>query len=262
MDRQCHFVEVATELRSSGGAPDPTKPVLVLDNDEANGGGGNYDVARALDNAFGMGVVPRVVFEPQSAEWAAEPLTTDRYSAIIVASDYQCGGCDLNPPQPGVDDSTADSDAINARKADIEAFFNAGGGIYANAGGVHGDGDPSTGADVYLQLRADPSRRRGGHAAVLPDLRRAGAGLRGSRSDPDESKRAGTRDDINCCATHNSFAEPDAGTAAEGLGARTLRTSPRRCSQRASSRAARSSRRPISRSRRSTRPTRHGQAGT
>ncbi len=35
---QCHFVEVATNY-VRGGAPDPTKPVLVLDNDEANGEG-------------------------------------------------------------------------------------------------------------------------------------------------------------------------------------------------------------------------------
>ena len=208
---QCHFVEVATNYVRAG-APDPTKPVLVLDNDEANGGGGNYDVVRALDNAFGMGVVPRVVFEPQSAEWAAEPLTTDRYSAIIVASDYQCGGCDLNPPQPGVDDSTADSDAINARKADIEAFFNAGGGIFANAGGVHGDGDPSSGADVYYNFVPIPV---GGVEVTSPFcLTSEGQALGFEDQEcPDESKRSGTRDDINCCATHNSFAEPAAGTA-------------------------------------------------
>jgi uncharacterized repeat protein (TIGR01451 family) len=207
---QCHFVEVATNY-VRGGAPDPTKPVLVLDNDEANSPG-EYDVVEALDNAFGLGVVPRVVFEPQSPEWATEPLTTDRYSAIIVASDYQCGGCDLNPPQPGVEDSTADSDAINARKADIEAFFNAGGGIFANSGGVHGDGDPESGADVYYNFVPIPI----GGVEVSPPfcLTPEGAALGfEDTSCPDESKRTGTRNDINCCATHNSFAEPEPGTA-------------------------------------------------
>ena len=210
---QCHFVEVATNYVRAG-APDPTKPVLVLDNDEDNGPG-EYDFVEALDNAFGVGVMPRVVFEPQSAEWAAEPLTTDRYSAILVASDTSCGGCDLNPAG-----DTADSDAINARKADIEAFFNAGGGIYANAGADHGDGDPSSGPDVFYNFVPIPV----GGVQVSPPfcLTPEGAALgfedpaEGSEEEggcPDLTKRTGTHDDINCCATHNSFAEPEAGTA-------------------------------------------------
>ena len=217
---QCHFVEVATKY-VRGGAPDPTKPVLILDNDEANGGpdSGEYDMAFAVDNAFGLGNVPYTVFEPQSPAWAAEPLTTDRYSAILVASDYSCGGCDLNPPT-GSGDSTADSDAINARKADIEAFFNAGGGIYVNAGAVHGDGDASSGADVFYNFVPIPV----GGVQVSPPfcLTPEGAFLgfedppAGSDEEggcPDLSKSTGTHDDINCCATHNSFEEPAAGTA-------------------------------------------------
>lgn len=215
---QCHFVEVATNYVRSG-APDPTKPVLVLDNDAANSPG-EYDFAEALDNAFGPGVVPRVVMEPQSAAWASEPLTVDRYSAILVASDYNCGGCDLNPPPQAGESETADSDAINARKSDIEAFFNAGGGVFANAGDIHGDGDASTGPDVFYNFVPLPV----GGVQVSPPfcLTPDGAALGfedppdGSAEPggcPDPAKRAGTRDDINCCATHNSFAEPDAGTA-------------------------------------------------
>jgi uncharacterized repeat protein (TIGR01451 family) len=203
---QCHFVEVATNYVRNG-APDPTKPVLILDNDQDQGeGSGEYDFVDALDNAFGAGVVPYVVFEPQSAAWAAEPLTTDRYSAILVASDESCGGCDLNP-----NGDTADSDAINARKGDIETFFNAGGGIYANAGATHADGDPSD-PDVFYNFVPIPV----GGVQVNPPFcltpEGAALGFEDTRC-PDESKRVGTRDDINCCPTHNSFAEPDAGTA-------------------------------------------------
>jgi uncharacterized repeat protein (TIGR01451 family) len=208
---QCHFVEVATSY-VRGGAPDPTKPVLILDNDEANSPG-QYDFVEALDNAFGAGVVPRVVMEPQSPEWAAEPLTTDRYSAILVASDYNCGGCDLNPPTDSGEENTADSDAINARKGAIEAFFNAGGGIYANAGDIHADGNASNGADVFYEFLPLPV---GGVPVSSPFcLTPEGAELGFEDPDgcPDPAKRRGTRDDINCCATHNSFTEPDPSTA-------------------------------------------------
>jgi uncharacterized repeat protein (TIGR01451 family) len=212
---QCHFVEVATNYVRAG-APDPNKPVLVLNNSEANGDG-SYDMADALDNAFGPGVVPRVVLEPQSTAFATEPLTTDRYSAILVASDFSCGGCDMNPPDES-GENTKDSDAINARKADIEAFFNAGGGIYANSGADHGNGDPTDGADVFYNFVPIPV----GGVQVRPPfcLTSEGAALGfqdplDSGGCPDESKRtaAGGEDDINCCATHNSFQEPEAGTA-------------------------------------------------
>jgi uncharacterized repeat protein (TIGR01451 family) len=186
--------------------------VLVLSNDEANSPG-EHDFVFALDNAFGAGVVPRVVMEPQSPEFAAEPLTTDRYSAILVASDFSCGGCDLNPPNDDGSDSTADSDAINARKADIEAFFNAGGGIYANAGADHGDGDPASGPDVFYNFVPLPI----GGVAVSPPFcltpDGASLGFEDATGCPDESKRTGDTEDINCCATHNSFTEPEAGTA-------------------------------------------------
>src|SRR4051794_8222280 len=64
---QCHFVEVATDY-VRGAAPDPSKPVLVLDRDD-------LDFDAALDNAFGPGTVPRVIMDPRSPEFAAEPLT-------------------------------------------------------------------------------------------------------------------------------------------------------------------------------------------
>lgn len=190
---QCHFVSIAvTHVR--GGAPDPNKPVLVLDR-------GDLDMSVALDNAFGAGVVPRVVMDPRSAEFASAPITTDKYSAILVASDTTCGGCDLNEF-----DSTPDSDAINARKNDIAAFFNAGGGIFAAAGSSHGDGDPETGADTYYDFVPLPL---GGKQVIPPFLLTDPGKALGFEDSPNG---VGTHDDINCCPTHNSFQEPPAGS--------------------------------------------------
>jgi hypothetical protein len=196
---QCHFVQVATTW-VRGAAPDPSKPVLVLDASD-------LDFPTSLDNAFGAGNIPTVVMDPKSAQFAAEPLTTDRYSAILVASDTSCGGCDLNV------NNTDDSDAINARKADIEAFFNAGGGVYANAGADHADGDSSDGPDVFYNFLPIPAT---GVAVTQPFcLTDAGIALGfedATTECADTSKQnIGTHDDINCCPTHNSFAEPPAG---------------------------------------------------
>ena len=196
---QCHFVEAAVNYVRAG-APDPSKPVLVLDRDD-------LDMVQALDAAFGAGVVPREVVEPRTG-FAALPLTTARYSAILIASDTTCGGCDLNEF-----DSTPDSDAINARKADIAAFFNAGGGVYANSGASHGDGSPATGADTYYSFLPI---QVGGQTVTGPFcLTAVGAalGLEDPNGCPDASRHRGTRDDINCCATHNSFSQPPAGSA-------------------------------------------------
>ena len=152
--QQCHFVRVAVDY-VRGGAPD--RPVLVLDRLD-------LDLVTALDAAFGAGAVPREVLDPRSPEFASAPLTTSRYSAILIASDVNCGGCDLNEF-----DSTPDSDAINARSADIAAFFNAGGGVYANSGAIHGDGDAATGADTYYSFLPVPV---GGKpvSPLLPDV--------------------------------------------------------------------------------------------
>jgi hypothetical protein len=202
--QQCHFVRVAVDY-VRGGAPNPSRPVLVLDRLD-------LDFVQALDGAFGAGVVPRTVMDPRSPEFAGAPLTTSLYSAILIASDLTCGGCDLN--ESG---STPDSDAINARSADIAAFFNAGGGVYANSGASHGDGDPLTGADTYYSFLPLPV----GGTPVSPPfcLTTIGASLGledpidAPTGCPDASRRRGTNDDLNCCPTHNSFTEPPAGSA-------------------------------------------------
>ena len=190
---QCHFVKVAVDYVRNG-APNPNKPVLVLDR-------GSNKMASALDGAFGPGVVPRTVVDPRSG-FAGVPLTTSNYSAILVASDTTCGGCDLNDPT-----GTPDSDAINARAADIAAFFNSGGGIYVNSGALHGDGDPATGPDTYYSFLPIPV---GGTAVASPfTLTAAGRSLGFTDG------TGGTSNDINCCATHNSFTLPPAGSALE-----------------------------------------------
>ena len=186
---QCQFVRVAVSYVRAG-APDPTKPVLVLDR-------GSLQFGTALDSAFGAGVVPRVVMDPRSAQFRAAPLTTSRYSAILVASDTTCGGCDLNDF-----DSSPDSDAINARKAAISSFFNAGGGVYANSGGSPGTAILSFRSLLLVRPRA--SGRPGRAAAVLLDLGRNRRRLRGPGV-PGREQAKRDNNDINCCATHNSF---------------------------------------------------------
>jgi hypothetical protein len=192
--QQCHYVKVAVSYVRAG-APNPNLPVLILDR-------GSLEMQSAVDAAFGAGVVPRKVVDPRSPEFASLPINTATYSAILVASDTTCGGCDLNES-----DATPDSDAINARKADIEAFFNDGGGIFAGAGASHGDGDPSTGPDTYYNFLPLPV---GGKPVSAPfkltDLGKS-LGFEDAKAMPP----IGTNDDINCCATHNSFTLPPAG---------------------------------------------------
>jgi hypothetical protein len=190
---QCHFVKVAVDY-VRGGAPSPKKPVLVLDN-------GSNKMSTALDMAFGPGAVPRTVVDPRSG-LAGLPITTSNYSAIVIASDVTCGGCDLNDFT-----GTPDSDAINGRAADIAKFFNAGGGIFFNSGALHGDGDATTGADTYYSSVPIPV----GGAAVAPPFTLTPAGKKLGLTDG----TGGTSNDINCCATHNSFALPPAGSALE-----------------------------------------------
>jgi hypothetical protein len=205
---QCGYVRKAVNY-VRGGAPDPNKPVLVLDVPD-------FDFPKALDNAFGVNVVPRVIMDPKSPEFAAEPLTTDRYSAILVASDDSCGGCDLNPPDPSTfADSTADSQAINRRSTAIRDFFNSGGGVYANAGATHGDGTDAS--DIYYKFIPVPANG----VPVTTPFRTTAVGTETlGLFDPcngDVSTCSSDnlqKSDINCCATHNSFQLPTLGSYA------------------------------------------------
>jgi hypothetical protein len=190
--QQCHYLQaVVTWVRS--GAPTPAKPVLVLDK-------GALELNNALDKAFGPGVLPRVVMDPASPQFAGAALNTSTYSAILVASDSTCGGCDLN-----AGGSIADSTAINGRKGAIASFFNAGGGIVALAGASRGG---AAGPDnTYYQFVPLPV---GGAPVTQPfALNSVGSSI-GLVDNPNASQS-----DINCCPTHNSFTLPPAGSAVQ-----------------------------------------------
>jgi hypothetical protein len=196
-NQQCHFLQVAVNYVRAG-APTPSLPVLVLDNSPSV-------VDQALTKVFGTSF-PRVVVDPgtptgaQTPAFAATAITTSNFSAVIVASDITCGGCTLNTFT-----ATPDSDAINSRKADFTAFFNAGGGIFALAGADHGDG--SAADDVYYKFLPLPV---GGVSVNEPfTLTPDGIAL-GLHDSPNG---IGTNDDINCCPTHNSFTEPPLSSA-------------------------------------------------
>ncbi len=211
---QCGFLRVATNYVRKG-APDPNKKVLLLD---CNGG-----VRNALNNAFSNGLSNRRVCPSDDASaFNKLPLTTSKFSAVLVGSscddsdDVGIGNNTLNLTEdlPGGCEepggSTPDSDLINKRKGDIKAFFNQGGGIFAMSGVNNGDGDPSNGPDRYYRFL--PLDAQGVEVTSPFCLTNLGIALGFEDQDcPDPSKHSGTRDDINCCPTHNSFAEPEPG---------------------------------------------------
>ncbi len=217
--QQCHYLKTAVDFVRNGS----TLPVLALDH--------RAEVASALTNAYPSGSAPVVrVVDPRDG-FANLPLVaadgSPLYSAIVVASDWTCGGCDNNggsssysgepygPPYPyvtgtpgsvgtatpgpagtggpGDGGSTPDSDAINARTHDIARFFNAGGGILAFAGAEN--------RGVFYNFLPIPVTA----PPVTPPFRLTGLGLAlGLREGAGEYGS-----DDNCCATHNSFQPPD-----------------------------------------------------
>lgn len=187
VENQCHYFKVAVDYLRAGSP----KPVLVLDR-------GDLDVGKALDLAYGIGMVPRTVVDPRSPEFKTTAITVTNFSAVIVASDTTCGGCDLN--EYG---STPDSDAINARAGDFATFYNDGGGIFALSGATHGDGnDPTDSYYRFLPITV------GGVAVTQPFTLTAEGKALGFTDGT-----GGTPDDVNCCATHNSFELPPPGGA-------------------------------------------------
>ncbi|MEX2252753.1 MAG: hypothetical protein WD649_01240, partial [Thermoleophilaceae bacterium] len=72
---QCHYVQTAVKFVRAG-APNPAKPVLVLDRLD-------LDFVEAL-KTVGVPASQQVVMDPRGPAFAAEPLTTSRYSAILV----------------------------------------------------------------------------------------------------------------------------------------------------------------------------------
>lgn len=178
------------------GAPDPSKPVLVLDR-------GALDVVTTMDKAYGPGAVPRVVIDPRSEEFVTAPINTGLYSAVVIASSRPEGDHDPIPQDLNDRQTPTDSVAILARAQDLQAFYNQGGGIYAGAGNEYGDGpdDPYYG---FLPIEVN-----GGIVTRDFTLTQAGIDVLGYSSDNTFTES----DEINCCVAHNTFDLPPAGSA-------------------------------------------------
>lgn len=174
----CNYMKVALTYVRNGSS----LPVLALDH--------GSEVAQAITDAFG-GSAPTVVTVDPRTHFATTPLFASDgsplYSAIVVASDITCGGCDNNN---GFGD-TPDSNAINARATDIAQFFNAGGGILGLAGAQN--------IPLYYGFSPIPASP----IVVTPPFTFTPLGtMLGLVQGPDN----------NCCATHNSFTLPGSGS--------------------------------------------------
>ena len=211
---ECAYYEIASNFVRAGSS----LPVLILDR-------GALQAVMALNLAYSnnqsttptSSSPPYVVEDPQglattqingaappgittASTWPTTALLDSSghplWSAIIVASDASCGGCDLNNTSDG---THPDSDAINARASAIQAFFNAGGGLLYLAGADNAfDADGVSGKDIYYASVPVPI---GGQPVTEPfTVTSDGASL-------------GITDAmVNCCATHNSFSLPPAGS--------------------------------------------------
>ena len=169
----CHYIQKAVEyVRAT--APDPTRKVLIIER--------STGFRTALGSAFNGTPPAYDVVCPTNAQWAMTSLDTSTYSAMLVASAFTLG--------------SSASQALNARKTDIEAFFNQGGGIFANT---------SVTVPTYydfLPLEVGSASNRAPYS-LTPAGQQIGL--------QDSTQGIGTYNDINCCATHNSFAEPAIG---------------------------------------------------
>jgi hypothetical protein len=176
MDQQCGFLKAALKyVRET--APAPKKPVLVLDR-------GSRQLAAAITKAWSGGYSytgPRLaVVDPRSAAFSRLKIDVTRYSAVAIASDSSCGGCDLE---------AADATAIWKRKSVLQAFLSKGGGIYAGAGGSN--------AAAYYRFMPIPA---------------VGPASEGPFELTAYGRRIGFKDaDLACCAVANTFQTPDVG---------------------------------------------------
>src|SRR4051812_27045260 len=81
---QCHFIQVAVNYVRNG-APDPAKPLLVLDN-------ADLQLKAALVGAFGPSILSQIrVVSPRAPQFQGLNLSVTQFSAILVASDQTCG---------------------------------------------------------------------------------------------------------------------------------------------------------------------------
>jgi hypothetical protein len=175
LDQQCGFLKATIKyVRET--APSPKQPVLVLDR-------GANQLATAIQKAWSRGssyTGPTLrIVDPRSPGFATMKIDVKRFSAIVIASDSSCGGCDLE---------WQDSAAIWKRHAVIQKFLNQGGGIFAGAGGAN--------AAAYYRFMPVPG---------------AGPGSEGPFNITAYGKRIGLKDGDLVGAVANTFGPPDVG---------------------------------------------------
>jgi hypothetical protein len=142
-----------------------TKPVLV------------FDAGSELTNALTAAGIPFTNVNPDTGTITDAMFSTATYSAVGVASDSTCGGCDNDP--------TGEA-AIAAHKTALGNFLNAGGGIVAFAG--------ANSPNYYGELPQTPSSVGG---APSSGYSATAAGI-----------AIGIPADNNGDATHNLFYNP------------------------------------------------------
>ena len=183
LGQQCSFLKAALKyVRET--APAASKPILVLDR-------GPKQLAASIRKAWGGSsyaevaatAPPMRIVDPRSSAFARLAISTKRFSAVAIASDASCGGCDLE---------AADAAAIAKRTRVLQKFMNAGGGIYAGAGGVN-----ATAYYSFMPIPA-PGPPSDGPFELTPYGKRIGFKLA----------------DVTCCAVANTFTEPDVGALA------------------------------------------------
>lgn len=166
---ECNYLKIVTNKVRNGSA----LPILALDHG-----------TQVKDSLATIGGEPPVkTVDPDNAAALTATKFTNAsgsplFSAIIVASDSSCGGCD--------NDATGEAN-INARKADFKTYFNHGGGILALAGA-------NNRATYYNFVPLSGLTA----AAVTPPF----------TVTPNGTALGITKDMANCCATHNSFSIP------------------------------------------------------
>jgi hypothetical protein len=180
LGQQCRFLRASISyVRQT--APRAKRPVLVLDR-------AALQLANSIrQRAWASGSLARAsatpppikVVDPRSSAFRRMTIDVKRFSAIAIASDSSCGGCDLETP---------DSDGIWWRRNAIQKFLNQGGGIYVGAGG--------TDAAAYYRFMPVP---------------KAGPASEGPFQATPYGKEIGFKDSDLAGAVANTFETPDVG---------------------------------------------------
>ena len=190
---QCHFMQVALGY-VRGGAPNPAKPLLLLDCSPTT------RLATAVSNA-GAGAGHVTICPSTNPGFPAEPFSTSRYSAIVVGSSgdqtkHRGTPTRSTPARTTSRHSSTRAEASSRLRATSTATI------------------PS---DPYYQFIPIGI---GGKSVTSPfRLTPEGQAL----GFQDSVNGVGTNDDINCCPTHNSFQEPAGEQRASGGRARLER---------------------------------------